>query len=190
MKYYLLTVGFFLVLGMSACISSKSIMISPTLSLGRIASDETRFADPVTCEVAATAYYKGTGHLDKPSRESTKQVVYSFRKGKGFQKKSEVRFIVDPAAPPTGRSISYYEIPAVSATDDALNENAIQKFVEGLVSAGDATVLEPKALDEKVNGKRAWRVLLRATKVLGDKSNKRYQVTSDFGIIINPPYPP
>ncbi|GAB2858686.1 hypothetical protein [Hymenobacter ruber] len=186
MKFYSLVACLLFALSVASCTTNEYIYISDKLKFGRVASEEFQYATNAACTDAATKYNKG----DKPTPVSTDPLVYSFKDKKWLLgKKYEVRFITQPSVQSNGKKVPYYEIDASSETDDASNAAAIGTAILELKKKG-ATIVQDTVLDKPINGKRAWRVVMHTDTPISDKDNKLTQVKDDFGMIVNPPYPP
>jgi hypothetical protein len=186
MKHYALVACLLFAVSVASCTTDQSIYISPALKLGRVASEESQYATDAACTAAATKYNKG----NTPTPVSTKPLAYSFKKNPLlFRDKYEVRFVTQPSTQSDGKEIPYYEIDRISETDNALNRAAIVKAITELRIKG-ARVVQDTVLNPLINGKRAWRVVMHTDTPINDKDNKLTKVKDDFGLIINPPYPP
>jgi hypothetical protein len=186
MKNYSLAACLLLAVSVSSCTTDEYIYISPTLRLGRVASKETEYTNDSACTAAATEY----NGRNKPIQVSDNPLVYSFRKKPFlFGEKFEVRFATVPSAQADGKKIDYLEIDKKSETDNAANLQVILVAIQELKKKG-ATILRDTVLDKPINGKRAWRVVMHTDKEIPDKDNTLTNLKGDFGIIVNPPYPP
>ncbi|MBH8558742.1 hypothetical protein [Hymenobacter negativus] len=186
MKPYPLVACLLFALSVASCETDEHIYISDKLKFGRVASEEFQYATDAACTNAATKYNKG----DKPIPVSTAPLAYSFKDRRWLLgKKYEVRFITQPSVQPDGKKIPYFEIDGGSETDDASNAAIIGAAILELKQKG-ATIIQDTVLDSPINGKRAWRVVMHTDTPINDKDNKFTQVKDDFGMIINPPYPP
>jgi hypothetical protein len=188
MKYLAHVACFLIVMSTATCTSNQPGMLSGVeVPVDRIASEETQYPDEGLCLAAASGY----SYPDKPTSASPNKKIYSFKVKHGiFSKKSEVRYTVDLSAPQEGRKITYWEVSFKPTADDDANGRLMEELVKKLTDANEAVVIQPLFKDEKVNGKYSWRVFMRANKIINYKSNKFIKLSGDFGLIINPPYPP
>ena len=186
MKYYPLVACPLFAVSVASCTTDQYIYISPSLKLGRIASEESQYATDSACKAAAIKY----NHGNAPIPVNTNPLSYSFKEKKwALGKKYEVRFVTQPSVRPDGKEILYYEIDRLSETDNASNAAIIVAAIAGLRIKG-ATIVQDTVLDKPINEKRAWRVVMHTDTPISDKDNKLTKVNDDFGLIVNPPYPP
>ena len=192
MKHYTLFSCILPLLGATSCISSRQAFIAPGIPTFRIASVEYQFIDSTMCRDAAQRYCKKTtGSLVIPASSNPSNNIYSFRKKPCIGKKTEVRFVVGPNGAKTGKKYSYLEIPKSSGSNDTQNGTDINTVVNKLTDLGFAILLPPNQ-DVEVNSKKAWRAILypKATTTPSKLYKRNGGDFLDFGIIINPPYPP
>lgn len=174
-------------------LSAPSCQMSDVL-LTRVASTEFRFPNEEDCKKKAAADNTGGNITELPEAVSTTPLTYSFSKGMDVNKE-ELLYKVSPIRPDT---ITYYEVGASAGMSDGEYKQLLKTAVEGLLklSTDIVKVQDPKRDNYETNKKFPWRALLTAKKPLllnvgSQKGQKRpVQVNGNFGLIINPPYPP
>ena len=189
MKNYATVICISLVLGTASCMSSKYVVVAPSIPKLRIASEEYQFIDGDKCKEAAYRYNRRINHTSTlPSDANNYQDIFTFRKKPWLAETKEVRFIKGPKGADTGKLFTYLEIPQVAGADDG---KTISDFVDELVKLGFKVSMFP-VKDSIINGKTTWRAILYGGGATGQAMKYRKQAAElfDFGIIINPPYPP
>ncbi len=187
MKYYVLSAC--LVVALSAPNCQKV-----NVELRRVASTETRFPKDDICDDSAKAYAKRNSiPLPQPISPSLSPKVYSFPKGIDSLKE-EILYKTSQLKP---AEITYYEI-SIASGNDAANEIKLKEFINALpLSQFGIEVIQSPTRDEYLtNGKYPYRAVLNTKIPLpinlgsGENKKKRVELKGDFGLIINPPYPP
>ena len=182
MKRYVLVACLLFVLSTPSCQTSDFVV-------KRVASTETRFPDDASCRDSANKYSPGAIPISDPSQP----LVYSFAKGSG-EAKEEVLFKTSSQLPKT---ITYYEITTNPGGNDAENIKILKRVYNSLMKPGILdSVRGPQRDKFKANKKYPCRAILNAKipfplNVGGSKNkNNLVSVKGEFGLIINPPYPP
>jgi hypothetical protein len=183
MKTYIQIAWGLLAVSAASCTTDHYIYISRDLKLGRVASVEFDYSTDDACKAAATKYNHGN---TLPPPINTNPLTYSFKRDT-TNGKYEFRFVTYPSQ--SGKKIRYYEIDKKSDTDNSANRDSIILAIEELKKKG-ATILRDTILDKPINEKRAWRVVMYSARGIIDKDNNLTQLRGDFGVIVNPPYPP
>jgi hypothetical protein len=183
MKSYALGACLLFAFGVPGCQTAE-------FALKRIASTETRYPDDNSCDEAAKTFLPNA----IPISPTQSPRVYSLVKGSG-DAKEEVLYKTSPQLPKT---ITYYEVEAPQGMSDNEYRQLLQVAFKALLklSTDIESIQSPVRDKYEANKKFPWRAILTAKKpvdlnVGGDKDKKSaIRVNGDFGIIINPPYPP
>lgn len=159
------------------------------VKIGREAVMARSYATEAACKKAAQRYHKNVLHASGvPVPYQPFPLMYSFPKpGNGGMKPREVRFTV--AAVADSSDISFLEVERqATAPTDSTNAQELRATVKMLERAGATTVQQPQIDPTPINGKRAWRAVMRTSKPISS-TDKRLTLTGTFGLVINPPYP-
>lgn len=187
MKRYVLVACYLFALIASSCVTNRLASIDEGI-FKRIASVEHRCLNDAECEKQAKAY-ADKRLIPLPPPVSINPLIFSFWEGKG-KNKQEVLFKVSAYTP---AEITYFEIDKIPNSDYNTNAKTLKEVANLLISAPNSGVTEvlPSTPDNFItNGKRPCRVLLKTTKPINFTKRGFLPVIGDFGLIINPPYPP
>ena len=191
MKYYALVACLMFALIVASCATTRKAAVLNGVHFKRQAGTEYRCRDDADCEKQASAY-ASSHSVPMPDPVSIKPLTYSFSEGNGVNKQ-EVLYKVSPLSPPM---ITYYETKKIPGSGYKANVKLLEEAVDALKTTYGADITEtmPSTPDNyQTNRKIPCRVLLNAKKEIpfkNGKSNILFTITGDFGVIINPPYPP
>ncbi|MFC6222071.1 hypothetical protein ACFP2F_02370 [Hymenobacter artigasi] len=205
MKYYALFACLLFALSAPSCQTSSFVV-------RRVASTEYRFANDGITKDSAQKYADDHAVKLPPQVSPTvtfpnAPLIYSFSEGTGTAKK-EVRYKTDSSEP---HKLVYYEIiNPVAGTDDA-NRQLLNGVYEKLANSNLGVIIGiqgpmPDIYTNQPDKTHPFRAIVDAkvpfpisieglknlnNKAAGSKTKKIIEnVNGDFGLIINPPYPP
>lgn len=191
MKHYALVACLLIALTAASCSASHKLVELNGDHFKRVASIENRCKDNKDCENQASAY--ATSHkISMPDPVSFSPLTYSFSEGNGANKQ-EILYKVSSLLP---TSITYYETKKPPGPGYKDNVKLLKDAVDALKAELGADLTETTLSvhdDYQTNGKIPCRVLLNTKKAieLKDSKGKTFlSIIGDFGMIINPPYPP
>jgi hypothetical protein len=191
MKHYALVSCLLIALTAASCTASHNLVELDGVHFKRVASIENRCKDDADCEKQASDY--ATSHsIPMPEPVSFNPRVYSFSEGNGANKQ-EILYKVSLLSP---TSITYYETKKIPGSGYKDNVRLLKDAVDALKGelGADLTETTQSAPDNyQTNRKIPCRVLLNTKKPIelkDSKGNKFASIRGDFGVIINPPYPP
>ena len=170
----------------------------PPVTFVRVAGSETAYDDPDESKKDANSYHAGQGNSGTPpSVQNGPRKAYSVREkpvGKGLATEARFRY---PLLSGEGKKqkFDYHEIPQAGSSPTPATNNAAFKQAVQILEKQGATLLDSAGWYLPLeNEKKVQRAIFRSngpiqTSSKAEAINSVIPANTEFGIVINPPYP-